>query len=97
VSYGLYRFPILNSETKALNPIGNSERPWGLTPEARFNSESEFDAYELLADSARKIMITLRVTDALSGTTVVQQKVYGIEQIKEGIFKIGDSFEVETI
>lgn len=94
VSRGLYRFPIKNSDTLTLNPEKQAERPWGLTPESTFKSEPEFDAYGLLAVPNHKIMITLRVADAISGTTVVTQKVYGREHIKEGMFEIGGSMKV---
>jgi hypothetical protein len=95
ISRALYRLPIPNSETRTLNPKDKSERPWGLSPDAYLSSEPEFDLLQLLADPNRKILITLRTTDALSGTTVVKQKTFERRQIKEGMFRVGERMEVE--
>jgi hypothetical protein len=94
VSRGLHTFPIKNSDTQTLSTIKNAERPWGLSPETTIRSEPELDVLELLTDSNKKIMVTLRVADAISGTNIVIQKVYGKDQVKEGMFAFGDSFDI---
>lgn len=97
ITKALYKFPIRNSETMALNPENTFERPWDLNAETYFRTEPEFDTLELLSHPGRRVMITLRVSDALSGTTVVQQKTYEHSDFKEGMFRIGESMEIEPI
>lgn len=95
VSRSLYVFPLNNSETVSLAPNGNADRPWGLTPEVIFRSAPDFDVESLLDDPEKRVLITLRVSDALSGTTVVQQFTFTKDDLVWGHFRVGDSFQIE--
>ena len=95
VSRGLFTFPLNNSQTLTLAPNGNVDRPWGLTPEAVFRSVPDFDVEALLNEPEKRILITLRVTDALSGTTVVQQRTFTNNDLVWGHFRLGDSLQIE--
>jgi hypothetical protein len=94
ISRALYIFPISNSETATLTPERQTSRPWGLTPEQIYRSEPEFDVMELLSHSNQRILVTLRVSDAVSGTTVVQQVTYCKEDVIDGHFEFGESLEI---
>lgn len=94
MSRGLYILPISNSETATLTPRGQTSRPWGLTPEQLYRSEPEFDVMKLLSHSDHRILITLRVSDAVSGTTAVQQVTYCRGDVIEGLFEFGESLEI---
>ena len=93
ISRGIADFPIKNSNTLTLAPKGRSKRPWGLTEERIFRSTPDFDFENMLSEE-RRIMVTLRVSDGLTGTTDVQQRVFSKEDVKEGIFAFGASLEV---
>lgn len=95
VSRGLYPFPINNSETATLGCKSKVERPWGLTPETVFRSEADFDVDRLLLDPDKRILVTLRVSDALSGTTVVQQRTFDKNDFVIGAFQLGESFSIK--
>lgn len=97
ISSGVEIFPINNSNTVTLAPCGKSERPWGLTEETTFRSLPNFDVEDMLADTNRKIMVTMRCSDSVSGTTVVQQKIFTAEDIKEGQFEFGQGMEIKNI
>jgi hypothetical protein len=94
ISRGLHELPISNSETVTLAPKGAANRPWGLTPERIFRCESGINIDEIMAVPNRRILVTLRVTDAISGTTAVQQISYDRKDILQGNFAFGESFEI---
>lgn len=96
VSKGVYEFCINNSNTRTLAPEGKSDRPWGLTSEAELSAESEVNVPQFLSDSSHRIMVTVKASDAISGTTIVQQQTYSNEDIKEGIFGFRDRMAVEV-
>ena len=95
VSRGLCTLPLNNSQTLTLAPNGDADRPWGLTPEAVFRSAPDFDVETLLDEPEKRILITLRVADALSGTTVVQQRTFTKNDLVLGHFRLGESLQIE--
>lgn len=97
VSRAIYEMPINNSQTATLNPEKDVKRPWGLTSETTLRSEPDRDIEGMLEDCNTIIMVTLRVSDAISGTTIVQQRTYSRADIVRGMFKIGRSFEIVAL
>ena len=91
----LAQFNIRKSDTLTLSPAKNNERPWGLTPEATFRFIPHIDLEKELLPPNRRIMIALKVSDAVSGTTVVQQKTYFKKDIIYGEFKFGASLAAQ--
>lgn len=86
VSKGIYEFEINNSNTRTLAPHGKSEEPWGLNYETVLSAESDRNIIEFLNQPDHAVLVTVRATDAISGTTVVQQKEYSQDCIKKGVF-----------
>lgn len=95
-SHSLSTLPIFNTDTTTLSCRRKADRPWGLTPETFFRSEPDFDVESLLANPGKRILVTLRVTDALSGTTVVQQRTFSKHDLQYGTFCLGEGLEIEN-
>ncbi|MGD2117330.1 MAG: hypothetical protein PVG66_03160 [Chromatiales bacterium] len=95
VTHGLYKFPISNSDTRTLASKNSADPPWGLEAEMNIATRPEIDATAYLKRGDCAILITCKYTDAISGTTVVQQKHYNRHAIVPGWFPAGDSLKVE--
>ena len=91
VSRAIEKFNISNSATLTLAPPHNEERPWGLTCELTSGFKSECDIFAALEDSDTRIMVTVKASDALSGSIVVIQKTYTKHNLKHGEFKAHQS------
>ena len=94
ISHSLHRLPINSSETLTLAPKGVNNRPWGLTPERIFRCEPDISIDDIMNVPNRRILVALRVSDAISGTTTVQQTTYEKKDIIQGIFGFGESLEI---
>ncbi len=92
ISRGLFKFPII--QILSIAPKGYNKRPWGLTPERNYVSIPDIDINKLLVKPNARILITLRATDALSGTSATQQKTYCKQDIIQGEFAFGESLDI---
>lgn len=97
VSTAVYEMPVRNSPTMTLNPEKQVKRPWGITSEAYIRSTPDEDIERMLEEKNTKLMVTFRASDALSGSTVVQQVVYSRADIVPGMFKMGRSFDIMSM
>jgi len=95
ISHALYSFTTHKSETLALNPASKSDRPWGLTPETTIILGTDKDLVAELTDTKKRLMVTLRYSDAISGTTVVTQQTFDSSALIDGLFRFGTSLEIE--
>lgn len=94
MSHSLYQLPLTQSSTRTLGVNKNVDRPWGLTPEMTISFTPDIDMMKLMADGDRRILLTFRGTDAISGTTVVWQKTYAETDIKAGAFCFGTNMDI---
>lgn len=67
---------------------------WELPPIYVFMSSPDFDLEALLNDPEARILFTVSVKDAMSGTSVVQRQSYALEDIVDGQFVKGLGFAV---
>src|SRR3569623_1715989 len=88
------RLPFKQSAIPAIGPKTKLGDSWGLSPVYVFVSTPEFDVPALMANNER-LLVTLKATDAISGTTVVTRQAYLLADIKEGDFAWGLGFEVK--
>ncbi|MCW5206900.1 hypothetical protein VU08_08265 [Desulfobulbus sp. F5] len=70
--------------------------PWELPPIYIFVAKPNFNAEEELGKPNTRMIATLSVTDAQSGTTHVQRTTYRKEDVVDGDFIKGLSFEIKT-
>ncbi len=86
----LKHLPLNDDPVLALGPRSSIDDFWGISPFFIFHTN--VDVQKLLTDDTRRLLFTLRATDALSGTTVVQRVSYTAQQIAPGDFARGLDF-----
>lgn len=96
VSSVIHKFDIGNSNTLTLAGRGKSERPWGLTEETTFQCHSLANVLDELNHKENRIMVTLKASDALTGSTIVIQHVFSRRDIRRGSFHLGESMSISN-
>lgn len=94
VARGVHHLPLPNSETLTLCPPGKEDRPWGLPPERAFVTSPDIDVEEFLSKENHRIMLAIRFSDAITGTTVVKQVTYTKRELIYGSFALGGNLDV---
>lgn len=97
VSSGVIQLPINNSNTMTLSGINDADRPWGLTPETTFRCKPDVNLLNLLKSKPYKVLITLKASNAVSGSKVVIQKTYDRESFIHGYFSKGVDLNVHPV
>jgi hypothetical protein len=75
----------------ALAPVQESHKPWGLRTAFVFATDEGVQMLEELSivnRGERRIVFTLSATDGLSGTKIVQQTAYRLEDVRSGRFGV---------
>lgn len=95
----IFRPELKNPHRQVLDPAHPKESAWKLPTSTVFRVSNARKILALLsADSIeRRLMLTISATDAMSGTKVVDRITYTREQIQDGIFRSGKTFEIIKI
>ena len=86
--------PTHNSATQTLAAAGDGNEPWGLVPYVFLSTQPDQPIGALLEEQGTRVLATLRVTDAVSGSTVVHQMTFTAADLVEGQFQLGNDLQV---
>ncbi|MBD2068237.1 hypothetical protein H6F93_12015 [Leptolyngbya sp. FACHB-671] len=90
--FTLHSAQLRKDSLPALAPKHESHNPWGLRTAYVFATDEGVQILEKLSSAhqnEKRLVFTLSATDGLSGTKVVQQISYRLEDVKSGRFGIG--------
>lgn len=92
----IFRPELKNPHRQVLNPIYGSDDTWRLPSSTIFRVSNARKILKLLSEDSveRRLMLTISATDAMSNTKVVNRLTYTRNDIQNGIFRSGKSFDV---
>jgi hypothetical protein len=89
--FTLHSAQLRKDSLSALAPKHESHNPWGLRTAYVFATDEGVQILEKLSSAhqnEKRLVFTLSATDGLSGTKVVQQTSYRLEDVKSGRFGV---------
>lgn len=93
-----HRLPLARKQLFALGPKTEFGRPWTIYPafvfRATVGNPEILTGLGSAGDSERRLVFTLAARDAMSGSEIVLRTTYTHEDIQEGIYRTGDSFDI---